>query len=127
MGTTKVVAPIVRERNFNTCTAKEGEAEDEDAHLSSSIKTSGQDIVVLHVPICVILADIVLSEQRETKVHHDGRVDTDTQVAKIPAEDGRVDHLEPFGVLVVGREFVKSVLWERNKESDKELFNTLTI
>jgi hypothetical protein len=42
--------------------SKNSPTQDEDANLGSSIQSSGQDMIVFHIPIGIILADVVLGE-----------------------------------------------------------------
>lgn len=120
MARSEVGSPIIRERMFDTSTSKHCPTQNEDTNLSSSIKTSGQDVVVLHVPIRVILADVVLCDQRNAKVYHDRRINPNTEVAKVPAENWCVDGTQCFGDLVVGEEFVERVLGEGNQKANEE-------
>ena len=56
---------------LDTSAPKDSPTQDEDANLGSTIQTCGQDIVVLHVPVRIVLADVVLGDQRNAKVDHD--------------------------------------------------------
>ena len=76
---------------FDASGSEHGKGHDEDANLGSAIQGSGHDIVVLHVPIGIVSADVILREQGDAEEGENGRVDTNAKVSEEPAENGRVD------------------------------------
>lgn len=82
------------ERSRSSASTEDGESKNEHHDLSSTIESSGNNVVVLDEKLWALLSEIPLSKEPKEEEDTDSRVDTNEQVTHLPEDDGEIDVAE---------------------------------